>query len=92
MSCNHVDWGHQACFQAAEICYRAHAELKKSGTPPLAESEPHYRTGYYTVDKLMGELVQKRWSAIFKVECRKGVGIALQPLLISLVVPRFNEG
>ena len=50
-------------FQAAEICYRA--ELNFFGNPPLAESEPHYRTGHYTLDKLMGEL------AMIKVELRK---------------------
>ena len=33
--------------------------------PPLAESQPHYEPGHYSVDKLMGEL------AMIKVELRK---------------------
>ena len=63
LSCDRMHWGHQACFVAASYVYRA--GLKKSGNPPLAESQPHYQAGHYTVDKLMGEL------AMTKVELRK---------------------
>ena len=52
--CDRVDWGHGACFSAANSVYNA--ELKCFGNPPLAESQPHYQAGHYTVDKLMGEL------------------------------------
>ena len=63
VSCDRVHWGHQACFSAANSVYRG--KLKKSVSPPLAESQPHYQTGQYTADKLMGEL------AMIKVELRK---------------------
>ena len=63
MSCDGVHWGHAACFAAAETGYRC--KLKKSVSPPLAESQPHYQTGMYTADKLMGEL------AMIKIELRK---------------------
>ena len=63
VSCDRVHWGHHACFGAANSVYRG--KLKKSGNPPLAESQPHVGAGNYTVDKLMGEL------AMIKVELRK---------------------
>ena len=92
VSCDRVDWGHHACFQAGKICYRA--ELKKSGKPPLVESQSHVGVGAaeYTVDKPMGELtmikVDLRKTTVHVSSLAKSYKGMMTPLILCHGTPR----